>query len=195
MTHLNLNSVYSNYYRKARLFALSYVHDEWVAEDIVSEAIVNLWELSKKKEIINIEVILITAIRSKALNHLKHLQVRERTFDDIRKKEARELEIRISTLEACEPQEILSKELRTKVKSLLANMPEQTRKIFIMGPIEGRAHKEIAEEVGISVKGVEYHITKAMKILRINLKEYAPLFLLLLKANQMSLLFPEEVLL
>lgn len=38
----------------------------------------------------------------------------------------------------------------------------------------GKSHKEIAEELGISVKGVEYHISKAVKLLRDNLKEYAP---------------------
>ena len=39
---------------------------------------------------------------------------------------------------------------------------------------EEKMKYEIAEELGISVKGVEYHISKAVKLLRDNLKEYAP---------------------
>lgn len=174
MGQLNFNSIYTAYYRKAFLFTLSYVHNDQVAEDIVSEAIIHLWELSKEKEIESIEAILITYIRSKSLNYLKHLQAQENVYQTLINKGQRELEIRISTLEACDPREILSEELRAKVNSLLAGMPEKTRLAFLRDRLDGKSHKEIAEEMGISVKGVEYHINKAVKILRENLKEYAP---------------------
>lgn len=55
-------------------------------------------------------------------------------------------------------------------------MPEQTRRIFEMSRFENKTVKEIAEETNITAKGVEYHITKALKVLRINLKDYLPLF-------------------
>ncbi|WP_347224090.1 sigma-70 family RNA polymerase sigma factor, partial [Bacteroides congonensis] len=72
------------------------------------------------------------------------------------------------------PNEILSEELRAKVKTLLASMPEKTRIAFVRDRLDGKSHKEIAEELGISVKGVEYHISRAVKMLRDNLKDYAP---------------------
>lgn len=174
MAAINFNSIYTTYYRKAFLFTLSYVHNDQVAEDIVSEAIIHLWELSKEREISNVEAILITYIRSKSLNYLKHIQAQENVCQTLLDKGQRELEIRISTLEACDPNEILSKELRAKVKTLLADMPEKTRIAFVRDRLDGKSHKEIAEELGISVKGVEYHIGKAVKILRDNLKDYAP---------------------
>ena len=178
MAQINFNSIYTTYYRKAFLFTLSYVHNDLVAEDIVSEAIIHLWELSKEKEIPSIEAILITYIRSKSLNYLKHIQAQENVFQTLQHKGQRELEIRISTLEACDPKEILSGEFREKVNSLLASMPEKTRIAFIRDRLDGKSHKEIAEELGISVKGVEYHLTKAVRILRDNLKEYAPFLFL-----------------
>ena len=174
MASINFNSIYTTYYRKAFLFTLSYVHNDQVAEDIVSEAIIHLWELSKEREISNVEAILITYIRSKSLNYLKHIQAQENVCQTLLDKGQRELEIRISTLEACDPNEILSKELRAKVKTLLTDMPEKTRIAFVRDRLDGKSHKEIAEELGISVKGVEYHIGKAVKILRDNLKDYAP---------------------
>ena len=166
MTAINFNSIYTTYYRRAFLFTLSYVHNDLVAED--------LWELSKKQEIPSIEAVLITYIRSKSLNYLKHLQVQKNVYQNLTDKGQRELEIRISTLEACDPKEIMSEELRSKVKALLNSMPEKTRIAFISDRLDGKSHKEIAEELGISVKGVEYHISKAVKLLRDNLKEYAP---------------------
>ena len=169
---INFNAVYTTYYRKAFLFAKSYVHNDLVAEDIVSEAIIYLWELSKTEKIESVEAVLITYLRSKSLNYLKHLQVKENALQALHGKGQRELEIRISTLEACDPEEILSEELRLKAKSLIENMPERTRDVFIMNRLDGKSHKEIADELGISVKGVEYHISKAVKILRDNLKDY-----------------------
>ena len=174
MPEINPHSIYTTYYRRAFLFTLSYVHNDLVAEDIVSEAIIYLWELSKKQEIPSIEAVLITYIRSKSLNYLKHLQVQENVYQNLTDKGQRELEIRISTLEACDPKEVMSEELRSKVKTLLAGMPEKTRIAFISDRLDGKSDKEIAEELGISVKGVEYHISKAVKLLRDNLKEYAP---------------------
>lgn len=45
-----------------------------------------------------------------------------------------------------------------------------------MSRFGGHSVKEIAEATGLSVKGVEYHITKALKALRVALKDYLPLF-------------------
>ena len=98
MTAINFNSIYTTYYRRAFLFTLSYVHNDLVAEDIVSEAIIYLWELSKKQEIPSIEAVLITYIRSKSLNYLKHLQVQENVYQNLTDKGQRELEIRRITL-------------------------------------------------------------------------------------------------
>lgn len=141
MTAINFNSIYTTYYRRAFLFTLSYVHNDLVAEDIVSEAIIYLWELSKKQEIPSIEAVLITYIRSKSLNYLKHLQVQENVYQNLTDKGQRELEIRISTLEACDPKEVMSEELRSKVKTLLAGMPEKTRIAFISDRLDGKSHK------------------------------------------------------
>ena len=174
MAQINFNSIYTSYYRKSYLFAFSYVHNEQVAEDIVSEAIIPLWELSQEREIPSVEAILITYIRSKALNYLKHIQARENVIQNLQDRGQRELEIRISTLEACDPNEILSEELRAKVKTLLEGMSVNTRVAFIRNRLDGKTYREIADELGMSVKGVEYHIGKAIKILRENLKDYAP---------------------
>ena len=51
-------------------------------------------------------------------------------------------------------------------------MPNQSRQIFIMIRYQNTPNKKIAEQLGISVKSVEFHITKALKILRTELKDY-----------------------
>ncbi|WP_270616695.1 sigma-70 family RNA polymerase sigma factor, partial [Parabacteroides distasonis] len=69
-----------------------------------------------------------------------------------------------------------SHEIQTIIHNTLQSLPEQTRRIFEMSRFENKTVKEIAEETNITAKGVEYHITKALKVLRINLKDYLPLF-------------------
>lgn len=54
-------------------------------------------------------------------------------------------------------------------------LPKQTRDIFIRSRYNNQSHKEIAAALGISTKTVEFHITKALKVLRIALKGYYPL--------------------
>ena len=49
-------------------------------------------------------------------------------------------------------------------------MPNQSRQIFILSRYQNTPNKKIAEQLGISVKSVEFHITKALKILRTELK-------------------------
>ena len=79
-------------------------------------------------------------------------------------------------LEACDPKEIFSDEVNRIIHKTLKNLPEQTHRIFEMSRFENKTVKEIADETNLTIKGVEYHITKALKALRINLKDYLPLF-------------------
>lgn len=173
-TH-NFNSLYTQYYRKAFLFAKSFVHDEFVAEDIVSDALIKLWELLKEKNIPYTDALLLTILKNKSLDYLKHETIKAEALSSMNDLGRRELEIRISTLQACDPEEIFSGEVKKIIADTLATLPEQTRHIFIMSRFQNKSNKEIALSLGISVKGVEYHITKALKPLRENLKDYLPL--------------------
>ena len=90
-----------------------------------------------------------------------------------------ELSNRIATLEELEPNEIFTAEIQEIVNRTLETLPEQTRRIFAMSRYENKSHKEIADLLNMTTKGVEYHINKATKVLRIALKDYLPTTLLL----------------
>ena len=68
----NFNTLYTKFYRKSFLFTKSYVHDECIAEDIVSDVLIKLWEILKEKEIEHIEALLLTTLKNKSLDHLNH---------------------------------------------------------------------------------------------------------------------------
>ena len=154
-------------------FAFSYIKDKEEAEDIVMESMIALWENRDKwEEGSNPRSILLTIIRNKALNHLAREQVRMRVEGDLTEHSQRELNLRISTLEACDPNMIFDSEIQHIVNKTLENLPEQSRNIFVLSRYQNTPNKAIAEQLGISIKSVEFHITKVLKVLRLELKDY-----------------------
>lgn len=172
----SFNEIYTSYYKKSFFFAKSYVHDDLAAEDIASESLIKLWEKLKTEKIDYIEPLLLTILKNKALDYLKHEEVKRTAFESMVDWHQQELSIRISTLESCDPNEIFSDEVESIIRETLKLLPEQTRRVFLLSRFENKSNKEIAEQMGISIKGVEYHISKALKALRITLKDYLPLF-------------------
>lgn len=173
------NEFYKAYYQRCFLFAKSYVHDNWVAEDISSGALVKLWEMSQEKTVDNPRFILFTILRNKALDHLKHQTIKENTLSALSEYGKRELEIRISTLEATNPDKVFADDIQRIIRDTLSKLPEQTRNVFEMNRFQNRSKKEIGDKLGISIKGVDYHISKALKCLRENLQDYFPVILFL----------------
>ena len=110
------------------------------------------------------------------MDYLKHEEVKRAAFESMVDWHQQELSIRISTLESCDPNEIFSDEVESIIRETLKSLSEQTRLAFLLSRFENKSNKEIAKQMGISVKGVEYHISKALKALRITLKDYLPLF-------------------
>lgn len=178
------NQLFTDYQGRFIRFANTYVRDIAVAEDFTIEALMYYWENRHTLEAnSNVPAYILTIIKNKCLNHLQHMQVREDANEQIRNHAAWELNTRISTLEACNPNELFTAEAQDIVNRTLAELPEQTRTVFIMSRYENKPHKEIAEALKITTKGVEYHISKALKKLHTNLKDYYPVFLFLFYLN------------
>ena len=172
--------MYDNWYKKSYLFVKAYVQDDMVTEDIVSEALVKLWKMMSEKEIEKPQHLLFTLLKNKSLDHLRHEKVRQVAEQEIAEMYHRELTLRMSTLEAYNPEEVFSDEIREIIRKTLDSLSVQTKEVFEMSRFDGLSVKEIAEEKNISPKAVEYHITRAIKALRISLKDYLlSLFLLL----------------
>lgn len=172
----SFDKLYTRHYRRAFLFAKSYIHDEPAAEDIASEALIRLWQWMRDNPGEPGEAMLLTILKNKSLDYLKHEAVKQQAFAHITEWRNEELALRISSLEECNPNEIFSKEVTGIVQDTLRTLPEKTSRVFSLSRFSHKTNKEIAEELCISVKDVEYHITKALKVFRSALKDYLPLF-------------------
>jgi RNA polymerase sigma-70 factor (ECF subfamily) len=161
------------------LFAYSYVRDMNEAEDIYMDVILHFWE--NRKELptnLHLPSYLLTAVKNRALNSLRRQNIQNDAGQFLTEHQSREINFRIASLEACEPSELFTEEIRQIIETTLQNLSEYTRIIFLMSRYDNKTNKEIAQELAINIKTVEYHITKALKIFRANLKDYLPLFIL-----------------
>lgn len=172
LTASNFKEFYTCYYDRCFLFAKSYVHDDLVAEDIASESLIKLWKMSEMEAISNPSTLLFVIIKNKALDHLKHERIKQNVLTSISAEAQRELDIRISTLEANNPNNIFSEDIQSILRVTLAKLPPQTRAIFEMSRYKNISRKAIATHFNISAKGVDYHLSIALSRLRENLKDY-----------------------
>jgi RNA polymerase sigma-70 factor (ECF subfamily) len=178
---VSLNELYLTYNERFVRFAKTYVFVREVAEDIVMESFMCYWEnrLAMPSES-NVPAYIFTLIKNKCLNHLRRLRMQEDVAKYLSHLEKWELNLQISTLEACNPEKLFSEEVQQLVNRALTSLPEKTYEIFIRSRYHDQSHKEIADKLGLSTKSVEYHITKALKTLKIALKDYYTFILFLI---------------
>lgn len=177
---LFFNHIFATYRTRYIRFAYSYTHNQEAAEDLVTESLMYYWENRERlQEVKDVPLYILVTLKNKCLDYLQ----RERTWSDIAENllsnREWELQMRISTLEACEPEALLSHEVQDLIDKALAKLPEKSSQIFMMSRYEGKNYQTIAQEMRLSVKSVEFHISKALNLLRKELKDYLPVLLFL----------------
>ncbi|MEG2573343.1 MAG: sigma factor-like helix-turn-helix DNA-binding protein, partial [Bacteroides sp.] len=80
-----------------------------------------------------------------------------------------------------DPDFYLENELFTLYNNALKRLPKEFREAYELNRIHNLTHKEIALKLNVSPQTINYRISQALKILRIELKDYLPLLLLLLR--------------
>ena len=101
-----------------------YVRDMAVAEDFTIEALMQYWEnRNTLKADSNVPAYILTIIKNKCINYLQHIQVREDASEHLKNHAEWELNTRISTLEACDPEELFTAEAQEIVNKTLATLP------------------------------------------------------------------------
>ncbi len=151
-TKANMENLYRLYYRPLCLYAMHFLGDEMMAEDIVQDCFIRFWEKS------------MTDIISHPKPYL-YMMVRNACLDAIRSmpdnKEALEATEKLSDEELVEDSFIEAR-LWTAIDSL----PDKCRNVFLLAKRDGKSYDEISGELGISTNTVRNQVSKALKILR-----------------------------
>lgn len=166
------SNIYTLYFKKACRFAKYYVRDEGVSEDIATEALLKVWREVKAEDVVSARRLLITILRNKSYDYLRHERVKQNAFEDICGSQQQELRISIYSWEEANHCGLFSEEVNRILMQTLAILPERTQKIFWMIRVEELTYEEAARQIGISAKGIDYHVSKAQRVLRVALKDY-----------------------
>lgn len=166
--------LFEELYAPLCLFANKMVSD-FIAEDIVQELFVYVWE--KRNEIVienSVRSYLLRSMRNRCLNFIKHQSIRDKYYNDIE-----------HSPQACsDADELLTmNELRDGLVSVLEQLPEEYRNAFVMSHSKHMRSKEIAERLGVTERTVERYKHKAIKMMRAKLKDYFPLHAILIAGN------------
>jgi RNA polymerase sigma-70 factor, ECF subfamily len=166
--------LFRTYYQPLCNYAYTFVQDHDNAEEIVQSTFLQVWE---KREVLEIRTgvkpYLYAMVRNACLNVIKHEKVKQQHA-------AMELAIGERSVESVS-RTVMASELEGRIYRAMEALPEQCRLVFKLSRFEELKYTEIADQLGISIKTVENHMGKALRIMREQLKDYLPLLMILMK--------------
>jgi RNA polymerase sigma-70 factor (ECF subfamily) len=169
--------LFFNYHGRLVLFANKFVGDMQVSRDLVQDAFVILWDKADELDIkTSPKAYLYQAIKNSCLNYNRHLNIVQNAESNLALKIA-ELEKEVYQDSSSPYFSLIEMELEEKIAEVIESMPDKCKEVFKLSRFEHLKNKEIAEKLGISVKMVEKHISKALIILRRDLAEYIGILL------------------
>jgi RNA polymerase sigma-70 factor (ECF subfamily) len=174
--------LFTTHFKRLYAYAYTIVKDEVIAEEMVQNVFVKIWEKKGMLDDIHTSIgaYLYKSVYHESLNHLKHMKVRSAytTHASRQKPDAENSSSRVQL-----------SELQQKLDIALKELPEQCRTIFQMSRFEELKYQEIADKLGLSIKTVENQMGKALRILRLKLADYLPLIGLLLAQSMNDIPF------
>lgn len=169
--------IFKSLYRPLCTYAHTLLSDRDEAEEVVQNAFVGIWEKRNEIEVTHsLKSYMYRSVRNASLNVIKHRKVRvmhqnetAKTADFARTDEGQ-----------------YTGELERRIAIAMKALPEQCRLVFSMSRFEELRYQEIADQLGISIKTVENHIGKALRIMREQLSDYLPALAWLLLLNYLN---------
>jgi RNA polymerase sigma-70 factor, Bacteroides expansion family 1 len=156
-------ALFQKYYKSLCIQAYLLLQDEGEAEDLVQDVFVKFWQ-EKKFDVVqqSLGAYLTTMVKHAALNLLKYksrLTKKEKTYQE-----------RIEIIESTNVMEI--QEMAGMVQSVIAQLPEQCRRIFELVCVEGKKYQEAAALTGVTINTVKTQLRRAFAKLRESLRDY-----------------------
>lgn len=165
--------IYDRYWQRLYQLCFYYTAAREEAEDIVAELFLSLWNNRGRLQIDNLQHYLLRAAKYKSLKFIDRQQRKFRKVYSLLQK-GDDLYVEESS-----PGSVLEiKELSTQIQQSLRELPQKTKKIFLLNRESGFTYDEIAGQMGVSVKTIEYHVSKALKSLGKYLQVLLPALLL-----------------
>jgi len=170
-TETVFRTLFQNEYARLCRYALTYMQDEQLAEDVVQETFIRIWEV--KKDLIaspNIRFYLITSVKNNCISVLRKQKVQQVQYM------ADPPEPEPEPFFHSGEREDEQNRQRKKIRDALNLLPPKCREIFLMVKLHGLSYKQTADILKLSVKTVENQMGKALRIF----KEYSAILIIII---------------
>jgi len=175
---LAYREIYSDFFGVLYHLANQYLHDEAVSEEIVQDTFMKLWEIRETlNEHFNVHNFLYTITKNSCLNYLRNQKTALLHQRNIKYLEMQYNYVALERLGSY----LEFEELFGKINQAISLLPEELRETFVLSRYEELHYKEIADKQLISIKTVAARISRALRILRLELKDYIPVIILIFK--------------
>lgn len=157
--------IFKCYWHRLYSFARSKVQSHEEAEEIIQGIFSSLWEKRTSLLITNLTYYLLTALRNRIIDDVRSKITQKKYWDHYK--------IFIPQQNNVTDDVVVYDDLSEAVEQAVNKLPEKSREVFRLSRLEGRSKKEIAKLLQLSEKAIEYHLTKSLKELRVQLKDYS----------------------
>ena len=162
--------LYDRYFRLLFNHAFSKIGDRFAAQEIVQELFVSIWQQRQRLRVQCCRTYLFAGIRNLIISYYRKEFTRRQHYSRWESQHD-------GYTEATE-QQVLTTDLSDRYEKGLHLLSPKCREVFLLSR-QGVSNRQISEQLGISEKTVEQHITKALRILKEYLKEHFVAMLLL----------------
>lgn len=165
MNRQSFKAIFDKYYRPLCHFAYGITQDSDAAEDVVQDVFLHIWNHQiTLEETGNVKSLLFTATRNKALEVLRKNAARDRLHENVRYLTPDH------TLNVAD-EEMDKFLLIEHLYICIRQLPPKCGEVFTLSKVNGLSYTRISEKLGISVKTVENHMSKAFRLLKTMLSE------------------------
>ncbi len=169
-----LRSLYERYWNRLYEYAVHKVEYQETAEEIVQDIFIDLWRRRDHLVIERLEPYLFGAARNRIIDVIRAGMARKYH------EESAQL-IRFTGVQHLDAEEELAyKELYAAIEEGLDLLPEKTREIFRLNRLDQLSAREIAALLDMPARTVEYHITHALRTMKVYLQDFLVVFILLI---------------
>lgn len=142
-------------------------------QEIVQDVMVWFWENSSMQVIESSpKNYLFRAVKNRCLTLINRNELKQRVVSSMYENQQSQYE---------DPDFYIVEELTRNIENALSRLPETYREAFEMNRFQSMTYNEIAEKLNVSSKTVDYRIQQALKLLRVELKDYLPLLMALVR--------------
>jgi RNA polymerase sigma-70 factor (ECF subfamily) len=167
---VQFEKLYKKYYKKALNYAFQYIGDIEPSKGIVQESFINLWEKRRYLDYDNnTEYYILTIVRNKALNYLRDKARRTKRIGETLNIDDN---INIIALSYTNTDNTSYLEIQHIIRNTIEKLPPKIKDTFLLSRDKKLTNKEIAQKQNISIKTIEYRISKALSKLKLNLADY-----------------------